>query len=50
MKVICIAGLIGSGKDTAAGYIAKKYGYHVIDYANILREICREEEIGRAHV
>ena|SRR3989344_8359867 len=43
MHVICIAGLIGSGKDTAAEYIATKYGYHIIDYAQILREICRKE-------
>ena len=43
MHIICIAGLIGSGKDTAAEYIAKKYGYHIIDYAQILREICRKE-------
>jgi len=42
-KIICIAGLIGSGKDEAAKYIEEKYGYHVIDYANILREICRRD-------
>ncbi|MBS3050943.1 MAG: dephospho-CoA kinase [Candidatus Aenigmarchaeota archaeon] len=43
MGIICIAGLIGSGKDTAADYISKKYGYKIIDYANILREICKKE-------
>lgn len=43
MPILCIAGLIGSGKDTAAEYISKKYGYKIIDYANILREICRRE-------
>ena|SRR3989338_1458588 len=41
--IICIAGLIGSGKDTAAEYISSKYGYTIIDYANILREICKNE-------
>ena len=43
MHILCIAGLIGSGKDTAAEYISKKYGYKIIDYAAILREICRRE-------
>lgn len=43
MKVICIAGLIGSGKDTVSEYIARKYVYHIIDYASILREICKKE-------
>ena len=43
MRVICLAGLIGSGKDMAADYISKKYGYTIIDYANILREICKKE-------
>ena len=41
--IIAIAGLIGSGKDEVAGYISRKYGYHVIDYAGILRGICRDE-------
>jgi len=43
MKIICIAGLIGSGKDEVAKYISDKYGYEIIDYANILREIVRNE-------
>ena len=43
MPILCIAGLIGSGKDTAADYISKKYGYKIIDYAAILREICKHE-------
>ena len=43
MPILCIAGLIGSGKDTAADYISKKYGYNIIDYASILREICKKE-------
>jgi dephospho-CoA kinase len=34
---------MGSGKDTVSEYIAKKYGYQIIDYANILREICKKE-------
>lgn len=43
MRIICIAGLIGSGKDTAADYISRKYDYKIIDYANILREVCKRE-------
>lgn len=43
MPILCIAGLMGSGKDTAAEYISRKYGYKIIDYANILREICRRK-------
>lgn len=43
MKIICITGLIGSGKDEVAKYISEKYGYEIIDYANILREIVRNE-------
>lgn len=43
MKILCLAGLIGSGKDETAKYIAEKYGYHIIDYANILRDICKKE-------
>ena len=45
MRVICVAGLIGSGKDTVSEHIAKKYGYLIIDYAGILREICKREGI-----
>src|SRR3989344_8511611 len=43
LMIIAIAGLIGSGKDEVTGYISRKYGYHVIDYAGILRGICRDE-------
>jgi dephospho-CoA kinase len=43
MKIIALAGLMGSGKDTAAEYISKKYGYKIIDYSNIIREMCRKE-------
>jgi dephospho-CoA kinase len=43
MKIIALAGLIGSGKDSASEYIEKKYGYFLIHYSNILREICRKE-------
>ncbi len=42
-KIIAVTGLIGSGKDTVAEYIAEKYGYTIIDYANILREMCKNE-------
>ncbi len=41
--IIAIAGLIGSGKDEVVRYISRKYGYCVIDYADILRGICRKE-------
>lgn len=43
LMIIAIAGLIGSGKDEVAGYISRKHGYYVIDYADILRGICRDE-------
>ncbi|MDI6721877.1 MAG: dephospho-CoA kinase, partial [Candidatus Aenigmarchaeota archaeon] len=43
MKIICIAGLIGSGKNAVSDHISQKYGYKVIDYAEILRDICRKE-------
>jgi dephospho-CoA kinase len=43
MKIICIAGLIGSGKDVVAKYIEDRYGYFLIDYATKLRELCRKE-------
>jgi len=39
MVVIGIVGLIGSGKDTAAEYIAKKYNYLIISYRDVIAEI-----------
>ena len=43
MPILCITGLMGSGKGEAADYISKKYDYKIIDYADVLREICRRE-------
>lgn len=40
--VIGVTGLIGSGKDTVARYIAKKYGFSVISMGDIVRKIVRE--------
>jgi dephospho-CoA kinase len=45
MKVIVLVGSIGSGKDTVSNYISKKYGYHVIVEANILRGIAKRRKI-----
>lgn len=47
MKVVCISGKAGSGKDTFAGYMAelgKSAGKSVavIHYADLLKYICRE--------
>lgn len=43
MKVIGIVGLIGAGKDTAADYIAKKYGYHIISFRDLVNEVTEKE-------
>ncbi len=43
MRIICIAGFMGCGKNVAADYIAQKYSYKIIDYADMLRDICRKE-------
>lgn len=39
MKVIGIVGLIGAGKDTAADYIEKKYGYQIISFRDLVKEV-----------
>lgn len=39
---IGITGLIGSGKDTVANYIGKKYGFFVLSMGDITRDIVRE--------
>ena len=47
MKVICITGKAGSGKDTVAATMKKILGWHkrsvlVIHYADLLKFICRQ--------
>ena len=37
-SVIGVVGPIGSGKDTVSDYIAKKYGYTIVSYRDIVRE------------
>lgn len=39
MAVIIIVGLARAGKDTAADYIAKKYGYAKYTFSSVLREM-----------
>ena len=45
MHVLAVSGLIGSGKDTVAGLIAEKYGYEMIQLADVLRGMLRKEGI-----
>ena len=47
MKVIGLLGLIGSGKDVVATYLAEKYGYEIISMGDIVREIATR--MGRTH-
>ncbi len=42
---LAMAGLIGCGKDTAAEYISKKYGYRIIQFADVLRSMLKKEGI-----
>lgn len=44
-RIIAITGLIGSGKNEAADYIAKSYGFVVFDYADLIRDMMRKEGI-----
>ncbi|MBI2233060.1 MAG: AAA family ATPase [Candidatus Aenigmarchaeota archaeon] len=44
-SIIAITGLIGSGKNEAADYIAKNYSYVIFDYADLIREMMRKEGI-----
>lgn len=39
-KVICLLGLIGSGKDTVARYIEAEYGYKKESFAATLKDAC----------
>jgi dephospho-CoA kinase len=46
LKIIAVVGQAGSGKDTAAKYIAKKYGYENISTADILRDYITKNSLG----
>lgn len=37
--ILGIVGPIGSGKDTAADYISRKYGYEIVSFRDIVREV-----------
>ncbi|MBI4170892.1 MAG: AAA family ATPase [Candidatus Aenigmarchaeota archaeon] len=43
VSVIGIVGPIGSGKDTAADYIAEKYGYTIFSFRDAVREVAEKE-------
>ena len=43
--IVAITGLIGSGKNEAADYIAKRYGFVIFDYADLLRDMLKKEGI-----
>lgn len=45
VSVIGIVGPIGSGKDTAADYIAQKYGYNVFSFRDMIAELMKKEGI-----
>lgn len=43
MKVIGLIGLIGSGKDTAAAYLARTHGYKIFSMRDIIADSTRRE-------
>jgi len=43
MQIIGITGLIGAGKDEVANYMAKKYGYVILNMGDMFREIAEKE-------
>lgn len=45
-KIIAVVGQAGSGKDTAANYISKKYGYVHVSTADILRDYILKNNLG----
>ncbi|MCR4368930.1 MAG: AAA family ATPase [archaeon] len=45
MAVLILVGLARSGKDTAADYIAEKYGYSKYTFSSVLRETLEEKGI-----
>jgi len=42
-KILGIIGRIGAGKDTASDYIAEKYGFEVIAFRDIVKEVTEKE-------
>jgi dephospho-CoA kinase len=46
IKIIAVVGQAGSGKDTAAKYISKNYGYKNISTADILRDYITKNKLG----
>jgi len=43
VKVVCVLGLIGSGKDEVANYLERKYGYKKIVMGDIIREFAKKD-------
>ena len=41
MKILAVTGLIGSGKGEVARYIAKKYGFVLLDHSEVLGKLLR---------
>ena len=39
MIILAVTGLIGSGKDSVAGYLEGRYGFHLIDYSQVVGEM-----------
>lgn len=46
IKIIAVVGQAGSGKDTAAKYISKNYGFKNISTADILRDYITKNKLG----
>ena len=42
MKVIGVFGLIGSGKDTVAEHLERKYGFYHVSYGNLVRDLAKQ--------
>jgi len=50
MLIVAISGWKGSGKDTAADFLVKKYGFHRIGFADPLKDsVARQFDIVRSH-
>ncbi len=45
-KIIAVVGQAGSGKDTAANYIADNYNYKHVSTADILRQYITQNDLG----
>lgn len=42
MNILCITGLIGSGKDAAARYLEQRHGFFLIDYSQLMGTMLEE--------